>query len=61
MNHPVVIESTVIGHYCGEPMHAWSELFADGSVRQFEEYLCSVFCESLGRDVRLTMVREVTA
>lgn len=59
MNAPKIIESTVIGHFHAEPMHAWTELFEDGSTRRFEEYITTVFCKSLGRDVGLTMVREV--
>lgn len=61
MSHPQIISSRVIGEFAGEPMHAWAEVDAAGLVRHFEEYTATVFAPSLGRDVGLTLVREVTA
>lgn len=58
MQAPQIIESRVIGEFAGQPMHAWTERYADGSLRRFEEYATTVFSKALGRDVGLTMVRE---
>jgi hypothetical protein len=57
--HPTIISSKIIGEFAGEPMHAWVEQYADGSLHAFEDYATTVYAPSLGRDVGLTMVREV--
>lgn len=59
MTAPTITESTVIGYFYTEPMHAWTEVDAAGVARRFEEYITTVFCPSLGRDIGLTMVREI--
>lgn len=58
--HPTIIESTVIGtSSTGDEMHRWTEQFADGTVRTFEEYETTCPLPSLGRMMGLTLVREV--
>lgn len=60
MPHPQIESSRVIGSFAGEPMHAWVERDAAGLVRHFEDYVTSVYSAALGREVGLTLVREVT-
>ena len=61
MNIPTITESRVIGIFAGEPMHAWTEVTADGAARTFEDYVTTVYSPSLGRDIGIALVRETTA
>lgn len=59
--HPVITAPRVIGEFAGQPMHAWTEVYADGSVHTYEERVTTVFSPALGRDIGLTAVHETTA
>lgn len=54
-----ITESIAIGYIAGNVAHAWIE--AEGDMQRFfKEVPASVFCESLGRDIGLTNVVEIT-
>ena len=50
-NAPKIINSRLIGHSADGPMHAWDEVFADGTVKSFEEFYMVTYLP--GMDINL--------
>lgn len=58
-NHPKVTEKKPLGIINGNKAYAWAEEMPWGSMRYFRDVPDFVFSKSLGRNVGLTVVKEI--